>query len=99
MRGAGNFSLRKWHLIPDLKNVSYNEQFSEIYKNQQILITPFDIYYTIRYIIYGEKYKDPPLNGNENDGESLFKFINPKSRTWNKYKMMNNCQCKLNKNI
>ena len=86
-------------LIPDLKNVSYNEQFSEIYKNQQILITPFDIYYTIRYIIYGEKYKDPPLNGNENDGESLFKFINPKSRTCNKYKMMNNCHCKLNKNI
>ena len=83
-------------LIPDQRNISYNEQFSEIFKNQQNLITSFDIYYTIRHIIYGEKYKDLPLNGNKNEGESLFKYINPKKRTCNIYKMIENCQCKLN---
>ena len=83
-------------LVPDLKNVSYNEQYSEIIKNQQNLITPFDIYYTIRHIAYGEKYKDPPLNGNKEDGESLFKFINPLNRTCSKYIMIKNCQCKPN---
>ena len=84
-------------LVPDLKNVSYNEQYSEILKNQQNLITAFDIYYTIRYIIYGEKYKDLPLNGNKNDGETLFKYINPKERICSKYKMIKNCQCIINK--
>ena len=60
-------------LFPDLRNISYNEQFSDIFKNQQNLITFFNIYYTIRHIIYGEKYKDLPLIGNKNEGEILFK--------------------------
>ena len=84
-------------LVPDKKNVSYHEQYSNIIKNQYNLITAFDIYYTIRHIIYGSKYKQLPLNGNKNDGESLFKFINPKTRQCSKYKMMENCQCKRNK--
>ena len=63
-------------LVPDQKNLSYNEQYSNILKNQYNLVTAFDVYYTIRHIIYGSKYKDPPLNGNKDDGESLFKFIN-----------------------
>ena len=84
-------------LVPDKKNLSYNEQYSNIIKNQYNLITPFDIYYTIRHIIYGTKYKVSPLNGDKNDGESLFEFINPKTRQCSKYKMIKNCQCKINK--
>lgn len=82
-------------IVPDKKNITYNQQYSEIIKNQQTLITPFDIYYTLRYIIYDKNYKKPPLNGNKNDGEYLFNYINPKDRSCKKYQQMNNitCQC------
>ena len=72
-------------IIPDLKNETYEEQYSEIIKNQQNLITPFDIYYTIRHIIYGNKYKDNLLPEQNNEGESLFKYINSKERNCTKY--------------
>ena len=39
----------------DLKNISYQQQYSEILNNQQTLITPFDLYYTLREIIYGKE--------------------------------------------
>ena len=82
-------------IVPDKKDISYEQQYSEIIKNQQTLITPFDIYYTLRYIIYEENYKKPPLNGNKNDGENLFKYINPNERICKKYKQMSKstCQC------
>ena len=80
-------------LIPDLKNKSYEEQYSEIYQNQQTLITPFDIYYTIRDIIYGKRYKDNLLNKQKNEGESLFKYINTKERNCSKYLNMKCCKC------
>ena len=81
--------------VPDKKNIKYEEQYSEILKNQQTLGTSFDIYYTLRYNIYGEKYKTLPLNGNKDDGEYLFKYINPKERVCQKYKQMDSdiCQC------
>ena len=44
-------------IVPDKKNVTYTQQYSEIIKNQQTLVTPFDIFYTLRYIIYDEDYK------------------------------------------
>ena len=83
-------------LVHDINNKTYEEQFSEIEKNQQNFITPFDIYYTIRYIVYGDDYKKPPLNGNKDEGESLFKYINPKTRKCNKYKQIEKCECKIN---
>ena len=84
-------------IVPDKKNTKYEQQYSEILKNQQTMITPFDIFYTLRYILYGEKYKNAPLNGNKNDGEYLFKRINPKERVCKKYKQLhkdNTCRCK-----
>lgn len=83
-------------IVPDSKNISYEEQYSEILKNQQILITPFDIYYTIRHIIYGDKYKNNLFNEQNNEGESLFKYINPKERNCSKYLFFEGCQCKNN---
>lgn len=83
-------------LVPDKKNFSYFEQFSEILNNQQTLITPFDIYYTIRHIIFGNKYKKNLLKEQNDEGESLFKYINPKERNCTKYKRISNCQCKYN---
>ena len=84
-------------LVPDKKNLSYEEEYSEIWKNQQNLITPFDIYYTIRHIIFGDEYKKHLLKEQKNEGESLFKYINPKERNCTKYERFGNCQCKLNR--
>lgn len=81
-------------LIPDKKNVSYEEQYSEVWKNQQTFITPFDIYYTIRHILYGDNYKQNLLKEQNNEGESLFNYINPKERNCSKYRNINHCQCK-----
>ena len=82
-------------IVPDKRNITYEQQYSEIIKNQQNLVTPFDIFYTLRYILYGENYKAYPLNGNKGDGEYLFKYINPKERKCKKYKQMHEstCQC------
>ena len=71
-------------IIPDRKNFSYIEQYSELLKNQQNFITPFDIYYTIRHIIYGDKYKENLLKEQNNEGESLFNYINPIERNCTK---------------
>ena len=81
-------------ITPDKKKVSYMDQYSEILKNQQVFITPFDIYYTIRQIMYGEEYKNNLLKEQNNEGESLFKYINPKERNCTKYKKIDECQCK-----
>ena len=82
-------------IVSDKKNITYEQQYSQIIKNQQTLVTPFDIFYTLRYIIYEENYKKSPLNGNYNDGEYLFKNINPKERICKKYQQMDisTCQC------
>lgn len=80
-------------IVPDKKNYTYEKQYSEIIKNQQTLITPFDIFYTLRYILYKEDYKKLNLNGNSNDGEYLFKYINPKERTCKKYQQMGKLTC------
>ena len=77
----------------DKKNSSFGEEYSEMFKNQQTLITPFDIYYTIREIIYGNNYKINLLKEQNNEGESLFKYINPKERNCSKYQQFSECQC------
>ena len=85
-------------LVPDKKNITYEEEYSEVIKNQQNLITPFDIYYTLRDIIFGDEYKKNLLLEQNNEGESLFRYINPKERNCSKYEQINNCKCKLNNN-
>ena len=81
-------------ITSDIKNTSFQEQYSEIMKNQQTLVTPFDVYYTLREIIYGRSYKDKLMKEQINNGESLFKYINPMERTCKKYKHMKKCRCK-----
>ena len=81
----------------DLKNTSYSEQYSEIIKNQQTFITSFDIYFTLREIIFGNEYKDNLLKEQIGNGESLFKYINPKERSCDKYIQIDKCYCNNNK--
>lgn len=78
----------------DKKNVTYEEQFGEIKNNQQKLVTPFDIYYTLSQNLFGIKYKNEKNYKMFNNGESLFEYINPKYRTCSKYNILKReCRC------
>ena len=83
----------------DRKNISYQDQYLNIYNNQQVLITGYDIYNTIVNLVYGDNYY---LTENKTSnfsiirskfGISLFEEINPKKRNPKKYKYMTNEIC------
>ena len=76
----------------DNPKLDYDKQYKEILNNQQTFVTAFDIFYTLRWILYDEEYKKKPLNGNRDDGECLFKYIDFKKRHCKKYKIIS-CQC------
>ena len=73
-------------IINDRKNKTYEEQYEYIHKNQQTLITAFDIYNTIGYLAYGDKYasiknKTALIDTPKSEyGKSLFDKINSKER-------------------
>ena len=86
-------------IINDRKNMTYEEQYFYLNKNQQSFITAYDIYNTIGNLIYGDKYStiknkneyyDTPKSGL---GVSLFMHINAKNRTAKKYKNMHSYVC------
>ena len=79
-------------IINDRKNISYEEQYKNIYENQQTFITSYDIYNTIGNLIYGDGYNKIKNKTEDNDtpksqyGNSLFDKINQKIRTPKYYK-------------
>ena len=79
-------------IINDRKNISYEEQYKYMHKNQQTFITAFDIYNTIENIIYGDEYIFVANKTSEKDtsksplGISLFDYINQKERYPSKFK-------------
>ena len=76
------------------KNMSYEEQFTNISNNQQTMVTPFDIYHTLSHNLFGIKYKSKIYYKTKDNGESLFNYINPKERTCDKYKIpLKHCRC------
>ena len=85
--------------VNDMKNLSYNKQFKNIFENQQTLITAYDIYNTIVHIIYGDKYysldnkQNNQYAAKSNLGESLFNRIEPKLRTTNNFINMEHFVC------
>ena len=84
----------------DRKNISYNEQYLNIYNNQQILITGYDIYNTLANLVFGDKYYLMKNKTEKNEtqkteqGISLFNKINSKIRTPKNYINMSNKICK-----
>ena len=74
-------------IINDRKNISFNEQYLNIYENQQAFITAYDIYNTIAHLIFGNKYEYIRNKTIDNDtpkspyGKSLFTKIDKKKRT------------------
>ena len=88
----------------DKKNISYSQQYKDIYENQQKLITAYDIYNTILYLIYGKDYfkkydKNFNIIPKTKLGKNLFSRINPKRTPYN-YKNMSTMTCiKINKTL
>jgi hypothetical protein len=78
----------------DRKNVSYSEQYKYIHKNQQILITAYDIYNTLGHLLFGKKYDLIPNKTKDKDtpkskyGNSLFNKIESKKRNPKNYQNM-----------
>ena len=74
-------------IINDRKNISYNQQYKNLYDNQQTFITAFDIYNTIGNLLYGDDYilvknkteYEDTLKSKE--GQSLFFKIEQKYRS------------------
>ena len=87
-------------IINDRKNVTYQEQYFHIHKNQQTFITAYDIYNTINHLLYGDKYKYIQNLTDENPtpksplGISLFEYINAKDRKSKDYEYMKHNICK-----
>ena len=87
----------------DRKNLSYDEQYNHLHKNQQKFITAYDVYNTIGHLIYGKSYKkiknkeesdkDTPKTKN---GKSIFSRIDS-NRTPLDYTDMNVNVCIINK--
>ena len=86
-------------IINDRKNITYQDQYFNIQKNQQTFITAFDIYNTINHLLYGDNYKFIQNLTDENPtpksslGISLFEYINAKTRKAKEYEYMNHKIC------
>ena len=86
-------------LINDRKNISYNQQYLYIHKNQQTFITAYDIYNTINHLLYGDQYISIKNKTDSIDtpkspfGQSLFYYIDQKQRSSRNYEYMDNSAC------
>ena len=91
-------------ILADKKNMNYEEQYGNIYKNQQTFITTYDIYHTLKDILYREDgaitQKNIVKNGEIFDpkkhylGSSLFRYIDPSERFCDNYIDIGDCICK-----
>ena len=82
-------------IVNDRKNVTYEQQYKFLHKNQQTFITGFDIYNTIVHLIYGEKYgTEESAKAFSKYGKSLFTEINPMDRSPKGYSSMDDYGCK-----
>ena len=73
-------------LIHDKSEMNYESQYQYLHNNQQVFITGFDIYDTIIFLIYGDKYQtNKTVNITSELGKNLFEKINPKKRSPKNY--------------
>ena len=92
-------------ILSDKKNMTYEEQYFNIYKNQQNFVTTYDIYHSFKDIIYNKDIpvtkKDIEKKGEKFDpkkhflGSSLFRYIDPTERLCSNYIDIGDCICKV----
>jgi hypothetical protein len=93
-------------IISDKEGKSYEEQYENIRINQQNFITTYDVYHTLKYILY-QKDESLTIKGIKNNGgkfdpklhflgTSLFQHIDPYERICSNYIDIHKCICKPN---
>ena len=87
-------------IFVDKNNIDNNDNLINIRKNQQNMVTPYDIKETLESIILYKfnneiNEKEIQLEEFNKKGKSLFSFINPKERNCQKYKQTTEeiCRC------
>lgn len=93
-------------ILPDKDGKTYNEQYGNLAMNQQTFVTSFDIYHTLRHILYGHDspitkkiIEEKGLTFNPKKhfiGSSLFSYIDPKERYCQNYIDIQDCICRFN---
>ena len=83
-------------ILPSNKNIYKDYYYNNIYKNQQTLISPFDIHDTLIHIIFGNNtfYNREVYS---NNGDSLLSEFDGKSRNcskWKRHMVDTECLCK-----
>lgn len=86
-------------MFPNTQELYEGSLYENIKSNQQVFITPYDIYYTLINIALGDKIMD--LNLSKNYGDSLLKPINYsirycQSKIYNPKINSFSCNCKIN---
>ena len=93
-------------ILSDKEGKSYEEQYENLQINQQNLITTYDVYHTLKYLL---NQKDEPvtIKGIQSSGEifdpkinflgtSLFHYIDPSERQCSNYIDIHECICTKN---
>ena len=90
-------------IIPNKKKIYENGLYDNIYNNQQVFITPYDIHDTLIHIAYGDE-DTPPKQAYSGHGSSLLEKIDPMDRYCENKKFdlgisKGDCKCKKYKKI
>ena len=88
-------------IIPNTQELYEKSLYENIKSNQQVFITPYDIYYTLIHIALGDKSNSININLLNKYGDSLLKPINYslrycQSRIYDSQIDQNSCNCKIN---
>ena len=88
-------------LFPNTQELYKDSLYEKIKSNQQVFITPYDIYYTLIHIALGDKISEMNLNLSKIYGKSLLTPINYslrycQSKMYDSQIDSDSCNCKLN---
>lgn len=88
-------------IFPNSQELYEESLYENITSNQQVFITPYDIYYTLIHIALGDKINKIKINLSKNYGQSLLIPINYKlryceSRLYSSQIDSKSCNCKIN---
>ena len=88
-------------IFPNTQELYKEFLYETIKSNQQVFITPYDIYYTLIHIALGDKISKIKNNSSKNFGESLLTPLNYsirycESRIYDSQIDSNSCNCKIN---
>ena len=88
-------------IFPNTQELYEEFLYEKIKSNQQVFITPYDIYYTLIHIALGDKISEINKNLSNNFGESLLTALNYsnrycQSKIYDSQISSRTCNCKIN---